>query len=1056
MSIAVERRQISVCFFDIVNASGLSERLDPEDLRDVLEALLGTCEGVVRRHGGHVAQRLGDGLVIYFGYPVVREDDARRAVQSALETLAETRACSDNLLARTGAPVRVRIGIHTGPVVLEDVGVPSRPEVLAIGETPNKAARVQAAADPDSVLVSEATYRLVRGYFTFTPRGAEALKGFSEPMVLYAAGEQTAVRNRLEATGAGNLSPFVDRHEPFASLRAEWRNARPGEVRMVLVAGEPGIGKSRIVQRLRDEIEGEGAFSISCYCSSFFQSTALWPIADTLNRRLLATGAGSTETRLRRLREELETTGLPITPALPLLANLLGLPVPADVAAPPMTPQSERQATFQVLLSWMLHLTVERPGVLVVEDLHWVDPTTLELLSMLEQQSAPGRLMVLLTHRPEFSPPWQSSRVSRIELTRLDRPYAEELLRSVAGQEAFTGEIIDKLLERADGVPLYIEEIAKAVVESSGAGTRLGSHQLDIPATLQDSLAARLDHLQSGKSIAQLAATLGRTFDFELLRAVSEVDETALRADLDRLVAAQLLHRRGAPSNETFIFKHALIQDAAYGSLLRRVRQRYHERIVEALVSHFPETAEARPELLAHHYAGASRSREAIACWNRAGQRAMARSAFNEAIELFSRGLRELPALSSPVDRDKTEIELRSGLGLALISTRGWAVREVEENYNRARQLCESFGDVPVQVLYGIWGVHAVRADLEPATRVASMFRELLSRSEDVRTRVVCRSVLGALAFFLGRYADACGEFDEAVQLVNVSEETTAAFRDQSKEYGLDAYLYAQLYRSHCQGIMGQLTQAAGTWREALSWVEPTRHPFRIATVLAYGVTLAQGAHDGPQAVEISNRLAAISSEHGFHHWLAIARCGMGWAAALDTGGCEGIDQLQAGLQTLGYLGAFLVYPHYASYLAEAQLLRGDLQGAEKTVEDALAVAEPRLGRAHEPWLYRLKGEIRRRSGDISTAIVLFKKALGLAVASRNILVAVDTAHQLGLVRQDDPAACLDLAAGLRVSLAATPDHASHPRFRAAREWLAMVSEGSAHPPSSPGEHPGR
>ena len=369
-------------------------------------------------------------------------------------------------------------------------------------------------------------------------------------------------------------------------------------------------------------------------------------------------------------------------------------------------------------------------------------------------------LMVVLTHRPEFVSPWEGPRISRLPLGRLDRQHAEEILKSVAGEDALSGDVVDKLLTRADGVPLFLEEITKAVVEWSGLDSRSpGARGPAIPATLQDSLAARLDRLESGKSVAQLAATLGRTFEFELLKAVSGMEEDALRTELDRLMAAELLHRRGTPPKETYIFKHALIQDAAYASLLRRTRQQYHLKIVATLTEQFPETAEARPELLAHHYSGAGLSREAIDHWIVAGQRAMARSAFNEAIELFSQALKELPSLASPSERDKTEIELRSGLGLALISTRGWAVPEVEENYTRARRLCESFGSVPVQVLYGMWGVHLVRADMEAVTSVASMFRDLLGRTEDLRTRVAARSVLCAFNFYSGRYPDAARGF---------------------------------------------------------------------------------------------------------------------------------------------------------------------------------------------------------------------------------------------------------------------------------------------------------
>jgi class 3 adenylate cyclase/tetratricopeptide (TPR) repeat protein len=1040
----VDRRQLSIFFFDLVNAAGLSERLDPEDLRDVLRTLLDACESSVLRHGGHVVQRLGDALLIYFGYPLVLEDDARRAVQAGLESLREVRKRAEDLSPKLGTVVQARVGIHTGPVVLENVGTEDRPLVLAIGETPNKAARVQAAAKPDTIAVSDATYRLTRGYFTFTDRGLESLKGFSEPTRLYTVEEETGVRSRLDATDANNLTPFVDRHEPLAFLKDRWEEAKRGGPSFVLVSGDAGIGKSRLVHVLRQHVTIDRTLFISCFCSSFFQSTALWPIVDMLNRRFSFNRRGDPKRQLEGLRGELESLGLATPEALSLLTSLLGLPATDVVASPTMTAQRERRETFQVLLRWLGRLTANQPVLLLVEDLHWIDPSTLEFLSLVAQQAPAAPLMVVLTHRPEFVSPWEGPRISRLPLGRLDRQHAEEILKSVAGEDALSGDVVDKLLTRADGVPLFLEEITKAVVEWSGLDSRSpGARGPAIPATLQDSLAARLDRLGPGKPVAQLAATLGRTFEFELLKAVSGMEEDLLRAELERLMSAELLHRHGTPPKETYIFKHALIQDAAYASLLRRTRQQYHLKIVATLTERFPETVEARPELLAHHCSGAGLSREAIDHWIVAGQRAMARSAFSEAIDLFSQALKELPTLLSPSERDKTEIELRSGLGLALISTRGWAVPEVEENYTRARRLCESFGSVPVQVLYGIWGVHLVRADQEAVTSVASMFRDLLARTEDLRTQVAARSVLGAFAFYSGRYPDAAREFREARALVHRSKEISSSFQGASQDYGLDAYLYSELYLTHCLQNMGSLVEAETLWRETLSWIELTLHPFKIATVLAYGVTLTQGAHDVEQTAAISGRLAQLSAENGFHHWLAIARCGSGWATAQNSEGREGISELEQGLATLRYLGAFLVFPHYASYLVEAYLLRGDLERANQVADDALAVVEQRLGHNHEPWLFLLKSEILIRSGDEQAAMPLLRKAIALALAGGHRLIASDAAHLLGRTLRDR-GPVHEVAADLRSALQGAADGGGHRRFGAARDWLARASAGPA------------
>jgi class 3 adenylate cyclase/tetratricopeptide (TPR) repeat protein len=1031
-----DRRQITVLFFDLVDATAWSERLDPEDLRDLLQRLHAICETAVGKYEGHIAQHLGDGVLSYFGYPLAFEDSARRAVEAGLAILQEVRRCAHELLPRLGGLIQGRIGIDTGSVVFENVGTADRPEVLAIGEAPNRAARVQGEAVPDSLVVSETTFRLTKGYFRFVDLGARPLKGFSQPVQLHAVGEATDARSRLD-TGAADLTPFVDRREHLAFLADRWEETKQGAAPIVLLSGDAGIGKSRLIRAFRESLDPGSALFVTCYCSSFFQSSALWPIIDMLDRRL--SGDGGPEAKRERLRAELASLGLATREAVSLLASLLSLPVASPEDRVMMTPQRERQETFQALFTWLMRLTRTQPVMLLIEDLHWADPSTLEFLSLVADRTPTGPLMVVLTHRPEFVPPWQGSRIHPRVLGRLERPDAEAILHAVAGDDALSGELVSKLLTRADGVPLYLEEITKAVVESSGRAPVRPEASRDpaIPATLQDSLAARLDRLGTSKTVAQLAATLGRTFEFKLLHVVSGMSEDALRAELDRLVAAELLYRRGTPPNESFIFKHALIQDAAYESLLRRTRQQYHLAIVEALIAHLPDTAQAHPELLAHHYAGAGLPREAIEKWTIAGQRAMVRSAFTEAAVIFSRALSELPALSSPSERDQTEIVLRSGLGLALISTRGWAVPEVEQNYARTLQLCESFGNVPVQVLYGIWGVHLVRGDQEGSERLAAVFRELLTRSDDLRTRVAARSVLGAFAFYQGRYPEAVREFSEARAIAQRSSEFRSSVGGGSQDYGLDAYLYSELYLPHVLQSMGSLVEAESSWRDTLAWIESTRHPFMIATVLAYGVVLAVRSHDAVAAGALSGRLAHLSVENGFHYWLAIARSGGGWAAAQSSAGPDGLSEIEQGVATLRYLGAFIVVPHFASYLAEACLLKGDLARAGQVTDDALSVIEGRLCRNHEAPLLALKGEILARGGNTSKAAAVLEKAIEIGTTGGDMMATIDAALSLGRISAD-PAAARAVAVRLRQALAKAADGATHPRFESARQWLAQ------------------
>jgi class 3 adenylate cyclase/tetratricopeptide (TPR) repeat protein len=1037
---ARDRRQLTVLFFDVVDASALSERLDPEDLRDVIQALHATCAKEVLEHDGHVAQRLGDGLLAYFGYPQAFEDSPHRAVRAGLAALREVRRQAKDLVPRIGSLVQMRIGIDTGPVVLENVGTSERPEILAIGEAPNKAARVQAAAAADSLVVSETTQRLTRGYFSFVDLGSKDLKGFSDPVRLHAVVDETALRSRLDAPAEGELTRFVNRRVPLGFLLDRWESAREGAAPVVLLSGDAGIGKSRLMRRFREQLEPRSALFITCYCSSFFQRTALWPVVDMLDRRLSVDSGAGREAKLERLRGELDSLGLATPEAVSSMASLLSLPVPDLPARVGMTPQRERQETFEVLFTWLMRLTRTQPVLLLVEDLHWVDPSTLEFLALVTSRAPTGPLMVVLTHRPEFTCPLKGPRIGELALGRLDREYAEQMLSAVAGEVALSGDVVGKLLSRADGVPLYLEEITKAVVEDSlRAPAKVGAaRDLAIPATLQDSLAARLDRLGTGKAVAQLAATLGRTFDFALLRAVSDLPENVLRTEVDRLVAAELLYRRGTSSQETFIFKHALIQDAAYESLLRKVRQEYHLRIVNALAAPgFSETAQSQPELMAHHYAGAGMPREAIANWMIAGQRAMARSAFTEAASIFSRALRELPALPSASERDKTEIELRSGLGLAMISTQGWAVPEVEENYTRARLLCESFGNVPVQVLYGISAVHVVRGDRAGSLSLAAMIRDLAAHTDDPGTKLVARSVLGAVAFWEGQYQKASVEFREAREIKHALRDAAANGDPGIQDYGLDAWLYAELYLSLCLQNMGALAEAESSWRANLSWIEATRHPYMIATVLAYGATVTQVADDVEQTAAIATRLAHLSVENGFHYWHAIARCASGWAAARTSGGENGIPEIEQGLATLRFLGAYIVFPHFATFLIDAYLVRGDLEKAAQATEDALSVMEGRLCRNHEPRLLCLKGRVQARGGDRAAAVATFERAIELAEAQGDTLLASDALLHLGQLA-DDREQARALAVRLSKVVARAADGGTHPRFAAAREWLSQ------------------
>ena len=637
-----ERRQLTVLFCDLVDSTALASQLDPEELREVVRAYQATCAKVIARFEGHIAQYLGDGLLVYFGYPLAHEDDAQRAVGAGLGMVEAMGQLNTRLGQERGVQLAVRLGCHTGLVVVGEVGEGPRQEQLALGETPNLAARLQAIAAPNTLVISAATFQLLGGFFACQPLGTPLLKGFAQPLEIYQVLYESTARSRLEAAGSTGLTPLVGREQDVGLLRERWAQVKDGVGQVVLLSGEAGIGKSRLVQVLKEHVATEPqAWLTPCQCSPYYQHSALYPMIDLLERVVLRFDREeSPQQKLSKLEGLVVQYGLPLAEAVPLLAALLSLPLPADYAALPLSPEQQKQKTLQALLTMLLRIAAQQPVLFVMEDLHWVDPTTLELLSLLVDQGPTARILALFTFRPDFSPPWTGrSHLTQVTLPRLPRRQAVEMTGLVAHNKALPTEVVEQVVAKTDGVPLFVEELTKMVLESGLLQERAERYELTgslpplaIPTTLHDSLMARLDRLAAVKGLAQLGATLGREFSYDLLQAVAPWDEDTLQRGLHQLVAAEFLYQRGLPPQATYRFKHALIQDAAYQSLLRSTRQQHHQRIGQVLEARFPELCETQPELLAHHYTEAGLNAQAIPYWQRAGQRAVERSANLEAI----------------------------------------------------------------------------------------------------------------------------------------------------------------------------------------------------------------------------------------------------------------------------------------------------------------------------------------------------------------------------------------------------------------------------------------
>jgi len=845
-----ERRQLTVLFCDLVDSTGLASQLDPEDLRVVVRAYQDTCAKVIARFDGHIAQYLGDGLLVYFGYPLAHEDDAQRAVRAGLgmiEALGQlnTRLAQEGLRPaptqsrQRGVHLAARLGIHTGLVVVGEVGGGTRQEQLALGETPNVAARLQGLAAPNTLVISATTLQLLGGFFACQPLGTQLLKGFAQPLAVYRVLYESMARSRLEAVGTTGLTPLVGREQEIGLLRERWAQVKEGVGQVVLLSGEAGIGKSRLVQVLTEHVAAEPqAWLTPCQCSPYHQHTALYPMIELLERVALRfEREESPPQKLSKLEGFLVQYGLPLAEGVPLFAALLSLPLPADYAPLTMSPEQQKQQTLHALLTILLRIAAQQPVLFVMEDLHWVDPSTLELLSLLVDQGPTARILALWTFRPDFSPAWTGrAHLTQITLPRLTRRQAVEMTDRVVHGKALPTEVVEQVVAKTDGVPLFVEELTKMVLESGLLQEREARYELTgplpplaIPTTLHDSLMARLDRLAAVKAMAQLGATLGREFSYELLQAVAPWDEVTLRRGLQQLVAAELLYQQGMPPRATYLFKHALIQDAAYQSLLKSTRQQYHQHIAQVLEAQFPDTVEVQPELLAYHYTEAGLSAQAVLYWQKAGQRAVERSAHLEAVAHLMKGLEVLATLPDTPKRSRQELGLQIILGPALMASKGIAAPEVGRAYARARELCRQVEDAPqvFSVLRGLWNFYLVRAEHQTAQELAEQLLTLAQRHQTPAFLLEAHMTLGISSFWQGAIATARAHLEQASTLYDPQPHRAHAFL-----YGLDPGMASRCYASWALWALGYPEQAHQRIDEGLSLAQELPHRFSLAAAL--------------------------------------------------------------------------------------------------------------------------------------------------------------------------------------------------------------------------------
>jgi len=688
VSSEAERRQLTVMFCDLVGSTELSARLDPEDLRAVIAAYHRTVADVVRSFDGFVAKYMGDGVLVYFGYPQAHEDDAERAIRAGLGVVdAVTR------LNVRSVKLHARVGIATGLVVVGDlIGEGSAQEQSVVGETPNLAARLQALAEPNAVVIAAGTRRLVGNLFEYRDLGTVEVKGIARPVPAWQVLRSSGVESRFEALHGSALTPLVGRGEEIDLLLRRWARAKAGDGQVVLISGEPGIGKSRITAELEQRLRGEQHPRLRYFCSPYHQNSALYPFIEQLGRAAGFARDDPPEARLEKL-EAVLALAAPPDEDVALLVDLLSLPGSERHPLPNLNPQRKKERLLEALVRQLIGLARQQPVLMVFEDAHWIDPTSRELLDLTVERVRSLPVLLIVTFRPEFQPPWTGQpQVATLVLNRLDQRDRTVLVEQIVGAKALPDDVIAQIVERTDGVPLFVEELTKSVVES-------GVPIVGIPTTLHDSLMARLDRLASVRLVAQIGAAIGREFSYALLRTVSRLPEDELQVLLARLVASELVFQRGTPPDAVYSFKHALVQDTAHSSLLRSTRQRLHARIAKALLTHSPELMETQPELFAQHYAEAGLIEKSFACWGRAGHRSATRSAIAEAAAQFQKGLDELALLPDTPERKRRELEFRSSLGAALRFVKGQAALETGQAYARARELWEQLG-YPAEYLH--------------------------------------------------------------------------------------------------------------------------------------------------------------------------------------------------------------------------------------------------------------------------------------------------------------------------------------------------------------------
>jgi class 3 adenylate cyclase/predicted ATPase len=997
---SAERRQLTVMISGLVGATALAARFDPEDLREVIGAYHRAVAEIVAGFEGFVAQYMSDGVPAYFGYPRAHEDDAERGVRAGLGCIDAVRRLDVKSLK-----LQARVGIATGLVVVGDpIAEGHGREQSVVGEAPHLAAWLQAQAEPDTVVISASTRRLVGALFEYRDLGAVEVKGIVEPVPAWQVLRPGIFASRFEALRGSSLSPLVGRDEEIDLLLRRWLRAKAGDGQIVLVSGEPGLGKSRMTAELQKRLHAEPHLRLRYFCSPYHQDSALYPFVDQLVRAAGFATEDQPAARLEKLTSLL-TRAAPPDEDVAFLADLLSLPAPERHPLPNLSPQRKKERMLEALIHQLEGLARQQPVVIVFEDVHWIDPTSREVLDLLVERVRSLPVLLIVTFRPEFQPPWIGQpQVSMLTLNRLDRRDRSALAAQIAGK-TLPDEVAVQIADRTDGVPLFVEELTKSVLESGLLREQADRWVLDramapftIPTTLHDSLLARLDRLASVRHVAQIGAAIGREFSYALLRAISGLSAQALQASLARLVTSGLVFQRGTPPDAVYTFKHALVQDVAHDSLLRSSRQRLHAQIAEALETHSPELMQSQPEVFAQHYAEAGLVETSVACWGQAGHRSAARSAMREAAAQFQKALDQLALLPDTPERRRQELELRTGLGAALMLVKGIAAPETGQAYDRARELWKQLGSPSefLHVPYGQSFYHQIRGELDLAQRLDEDLLRLSRQRNDTAGLVLGHVCSARTLMFAGRFALSRAHLEEAFAFYDPS-----SHRSLVHQVGIHPQAVAQVFLGIVLFCLGFPDQALAQSEAAAAEARGMAHRPSLAGILSLGATLLSLVGDDAALGERADQLLAVAVEQSFPAWRAVGTIFRGWVKVRNGDVAEGISRLRSGSAAYRATAAELWMPYFITLLGGACEIAGQIEQGVILLDDALQIVE----RTGERWfaaeLNRHKGQLLLRQGHAEAAEDLYRKALSIAREQEAKLWELRAAASLARLRRD-------------------------------------------------------